>query len=196
MKLFKLFLPNSIKKIASKFLTISDGVKIGRTEELTKILQENNYQTFVEVGVYNGDNILKLAKRFPNVNFIGIDPYFDGEYNERYELRNKFYWDEKYKNILNKANKLGNVKIIRKQSIEASFEFDKESVDIVFIDSIHTHKDCKDDINHWFKVVKPNGILSGHDYSTRFFGVIMAVNELLGVDNVRIGDDSTWFYIK
>jgi predicted O-methyltransferase YrrM len=176
-------------------LTISD-VKIERTEELTKILQENNYQTFVEVGVYNGDNILTLANRFPNVKFIGIDPYFDGEYNDRYEQRNKQYWDDKYMKVLNKAKALGNVTIIRKQSLDASLEFEKESVDIVFIDAIHTYKDCKDDINHWLKVVKPNGILSGHDYSTRFFGVIMAVNELLGVDNVRIGAESTWFYNK
>jgi predicted O-methyltransferase YrrM len=195
MKIFKLFLPRNIKLIVSKLLTIS-GVKIGRTEELTKILQENNYQTFVEVGVYNGDNILTLAHRFPNVKFIGIDPYFDGEYNDRYELRNKQYWDDKYMKVINKARALGNVTIIRKQSLEAAIEFEKESVDIIFIDAIHTYKDCKDDINNWVKVVKPNGVLSGHDYSTRFFGVIMAVNELLGVDNVRIGADSTWFYNK
>jgi predicted O-methyltransferase YrrM len=195
MKIFKLFLPRNIKLIVSTLVTISD-VKVGRTEELTKILQENNYQTFVEIGVYNGDNILTLANRFPNVKFIGIDPYFDGEYNDRYELRNKQYWDDKYTKVLNKAKALGNVTIIRKQSLDAAIEFEKESVDIVFIDAIHTYKDCKDDINHWLKVVKPNGILSGHDYSTRFFGVIMAVNELLGVDNVRIGADSTWFYNK
>jgi predicted O-methyltransferase YrrM len=195
MKIFKLFLPRNIKLIVSKLVTISD-VKVGRTEELTKILQENNYQTIVEIGVYNGDNILTLANRFPNVKFIGIDPYFDGEYNDRYELRNKQYWDDKYTKVLNKAKALGNVTIIRKQSLDAAIEFEKESVDIVFIDAIHTYKDCKDDINHWLKVVKPNGILSGHDYSTRFFGVIMAVNELLGVDNVRIGADSTWFYNK
>jgi predicted O-methyltransferase YrrM len=98
--------------------------------------------------------------------------------------------------VINKARALGNVTIIRKQSLEAAIEFEKESVDIIFIDAIHTYKDCKDDINNWVKVVKPNGVLSGHDYSTRFFGVIMAVNELLGVDNVRIGADSTWFYNK
>ncbi len=197
MKIFKLFLPRNIKLIVSKLLTISDGAKIGRTEELTKILQENNYQTFVEVGVYNGDNILTLAKRFPNVSFIGIDPYYDGEYNDRYELKNKDYWDHKYDSIMKKVEKLDNLRIIRKSSLEAVVDFKFDSVDLVFIDAIHTYKDCKDDINHWLKIVKPRGgVLSGHDYSLTHFGVIMAVNEILGIDNIKIGQDSTWFYTK
>jgi hypothetical protein len=44
--------------------------------------------------------------------------------------------------------------------------------------------------------VKHGGVLSGHDYSLRFYGVITAVNEILGFDNIKIGLDDTWFYIK
>jgi predicted O-methyltransferase YrrM len=164
--------------------------------ELTELIKSKQVQSFVEIGVYDGDNLLKLAKRFPNVSFIGIDPYYDGEYNDRYELKNKDYWDYKYDSIIKKVEKLDNLRIIRKSSLEAVVDFKFDSVDLVFIDAIHTYKDCKDDINHWLKIVKPGGVLSGHDYSLTYFGVIMAVNEILGIDNIKIGQDSTWFYTK
>lgn len=43
---------------------------------------------------------------------------------------------------------------------------------------------------------KNGGVLCGHDYSLAFFGVIEAVNELIGYDNVSIKPDATWFFTK
>jgi hypothetical protein len=48
----------------------------------------------------------------------------------------------------------------------------------------------------WLPKVKRGGVLSGHDYSLAFFGVVEAVNEIIGYDNVSIKSDSTWFYTK
>ena len=195
IRLLKIFYPSNFKKVVSKLYYIAESEN-GRTMELTELIKSKQVQSFVEIGVYDGDNLLKLAKRFPNVSFIGIDPYYDGEYNDRYELKNKDYWDYKYDSIIKKVEKLDNLRIIRKSSLEAVVDFKFDSVDLVFIDAIHTYKDCKDDINHWLKIVKPGGVLSGHDYSLTYFGVIMAVNEILGIDNIKIGQDSTWFYTK
>jgi predicted O-methyltransferase YrrM len=195
IRLLKIFYPSNFKKVVSKLYYIAESEN-GRTMELTELIKSKQVQSFVEIGVYDGDNLLKLAKRFPNVSFIGIDPYYDGEYNDRYELKNKDYWDHKYDSIMKKVEKLDNLRIIRKSSLEAVVDFKFDSVDLVFIDAIHTYKDCKDDINHWLKIVKPGGVLSGHDYSLTYFGVIMAVNEILGIDNIKIGQDSTWFYTK
>lgn len=190
-----------IRKLKSLFVKSinylnEDETLKGRTQELVEILKSNSYKTFLEVGVYNGDNLLKLAALFPNVRFIGVDPYSIGEYNDRYEKENYDYWEKKHLNVDNKAKKLGNVEIFRMSSLEAVKEFNLDSIDVVFIDAIHTYKDCSQDIEYWKKVVKPGGILSGHDFSLNFFGVVLAVNEKLGIDNVRIGKDSTWFYLK
>jgi predicted O-methyltransferase YrrM len=195
IKLLKIFYPSKIKKVVNRLYSIAESEN-GRTIELSDLIKSNQVQSFVEVGVYDGDNLLRLAKRFPTVSFIGVDPYYDGEYNDRYELKNKDYWDHKYDSIMKKVEKLDNLRIIRKSSLEAVVDFKFDSVDLVFIDAIHTYKDCKDDINHWLEIVKLGGVLSGHDYSLTYFGVIMAVNEILGIDNIKIGQDSTWFYTK
>ena len=158
IRLLKIFYPSNFKKVVSKLYYIAESEN-GRTMELTELIKSKQVQSFVEIGVYDGDNLLKLAKRFPNVSFIGIDPYYDGEYNDRYELKNKDYWDHKYDSIMKKVEKLDNLRIIRKSSLEAVVDFKFDSVDLVFIDAIHTYKDCKDDINHWLKIVKRGGII-------------------------------------
>lgn len=195
LNIFKVLLPRNLKKILVRLYALTES-ELGRTEELIKIIKSNDVRTFIEIGVYNGNNLFKLAKRFPKVKFIGVDPYFDGEYNERYELKNGKYWDNKFLQVQSKALKLGNVELIRKTSIDAVKDFKTDSIDVVFIDALHTYKDCKDDIQNWLKIVKSGGTLAGHDYSIKFFGVIIAVNEIIGVDNVRIGTDSTWFFTK
>jgi hypothetical protein len=86
-------------------------------------------------------------------------------------------------------------RFIRKSELEAVIDFKLDLVDLLFIDAMYTYKDCENDINHCLKIVKP-GVLSGHDYQLRVCGVIMAFNKILGMDNVEIGQDSTWFNNK
>lgn len=43
---------------------------------------------------------------------------------------------------------------------------------------------------------KSGGVISGHNYGLNFFGVIEAVNGIIGYDNVSIKSDDTWFYTK
>jgi len=86
--------------------------------------------------------------------------------------------------------------LIRKSSSDAAKEFEQESVDLVFIDANHSYESVKNDIDLWLPKVKRGGVLSGHDYSIGFFGVIQAVSEKLGTDNIVVKSDATWFYYK
>jgi hypothetical protein len=74
-------------------------------------------------------------------------------------------------------------KKIRNNSIEASNQFEDNSLDFVFIDASHEYEDVKKDIQTWLPKIKKNGILAGHDYYVGehdyFPGVKRAVDECL-----------------
>lgn len=55
-----------------------------------------------------------------------------------------------------------------------------EKFDLVFIDADHTYEWVRKDILAYGPLVKPNGLLCGHDYFRKAPGLIKAVDELLG----------------
>jgi hypothetical protein len=124
------------------------------------------------------------------------------EYNNQLSLKDdtsyllKTESENVYKKTLAYTMKYSNFHLIRKSSSNASKEFENESIDIVFIDANHSYESVKNDIDLWLPKVKTGGVLSGHDYSISFFGVIQAVNEKLGTDNIDVKLDATWFYYK
>jgi len=63
-------------------------------------------------------------------------------------------------------------------------------VDFVYIDANHTYESVKADIALALKILKPNGIIAGHDYYDEFQGVIKAVNEFRKPDKVY--KDTSW----
>ena len=68
---------------------------------------------------------------------------------------------------------------------------DKEPLDSVLIDARHEYAETLADIQEWVPRLRVGGIITGHDYCSRFPGVMDAVNELFGrafsvVPNTRI----------
>lgn len=55
-------------------------------------------------------------------------------------------------------------------------------VDLLFIDGDHSYEGCKSDIDHYGPLVRPGGIISGHDYNSqpRHAGVRRIVDEYYG----------------
>ena len=62
--------------------------------------------------------------------------------------------------------------------------------DSIFIDGNHNYADCLADIEFSKMFIKPNGIISGHDYWPKHDGVMQAVQESFKtfniVENTRI----------
>ena len=86
------------------------------------------------------------------------------------------------------------LKIIRDFSTSAAKVFDKGYFDLVFIDANHSYDYVKKDINIWLPLVKPNGVICGHDYSYQWKDhVAKAVNERFG-ENIKRGPGKTWFH--
>jgi hypothetical protein len=64
-------------------------------------------------------------------------------------------------------------------------------LDFIYIDADHEYESVNQDIETALKIIKPGGIIAGHDYAERFQGVIRAVDEHFGKpDKTYI--DTSW----
>lgn len=74
---------------------------------------------------------------------------------------------------------------IKKDSVEASEQFEDNSCDVVFIDMDHTFDAVMRDIQAWTKKVKVGGYIAGHDYSPAYkHSVIRAVRSSFDLPSI------------
>ena len=129
----------------------------------------------LEIGVFNGDYSEKIYNYFKtkfDFHFYLVDPWktFDGYYYDQKKL------EKCYSNVKKKFGSNKKVTILRKTSLEASDDFENESLDFIYIDGNHEYNYVIKDLEIWFPKLKSNGVLFGDDY-TRAYGVHKAVNE-------------------
>jgi len=150
----------------------------------------------VEVGTLLGNNAKLMLDEWPQIEKIHLVDNFmeiwdipdQEEHNENLE-----YVRDRFKN--NKK-----VNIIIKDSVEASKEFEDESLDFVYIDADHLYEPVKADITAWLPKVKKGGVIGGHDYDYHIRpSVKEAVDEAFG-DKVQEGENQNtlhdWWVIN
>lgn len=93
-KFVSIFYPRNIYKILARLYSMTDGLEEGRTIELKRIIQEDDYTTFVEVGVWEGDNIITIAKSFPQLKYYRIDTYNYKTYDNQTPTKHRIYRGE------------------------------------------------------------------------------------------------------
>lgn len=162
--------------------------KIG-LENLCKYIKEKlgDNLTIIEIGSYVGDSTEIFAKHFSRV--YAIDPWQNG-----YDDSDAASFQHPMSTIEDQFNKLcekySNIVKIKDKSSLVAGQFVDKSVDVVYIDGIHTYQGCRDDIELYKNKVKTGGLLCGHDYQSRFPGVIRAVDEFRKPD--KIFEDTSW----
>lgn len=158
----------------------------------------DNIDIAIEIGVFRGEFSFEMINALQPKNFYGVDPF------ELYEgcvtkPGPEFENQEKLDQLANRVRSellSRDAQLIRKQSKEASLDFEDNSVDVVYIDGDHTYEGVKLDIEVWWPKVKPGGFLCGHDYckgTTGFgypYGVIEAVQERFTNEEVIVTHDS------
>lgn len=89
------------------------------------------------------------------------------------------------------------VSFFRMHSIDASRECHRlgHRFNSVFIDADHNYAECRADIEAWRTLLKPNGLLCGHDYWTQDVGVMDAVNEVFQGRHQVVPGTRIWFFI-
>jgi len=85
----------------------------------------------------------------------------------------------------------GNVRKVKARDEDVVSQFADASLDLVYIDSIHTYEVVRDAIRRWWPKIAPAGACAGHDYvASDWPGVVAAVDEAFGVPPLRFRDTS------
>ena len=131
-----------------------------------------NGSKFVEVGSYKGKSASYLAVEILNSN-KDIHLYCVDDHSLFY--RHNFPGPEDFEKNMKPFEDI--YSFIKMNSIEASKQFENNSLDFIFIDADHSYEAVKSDIEHWFPKLKKDGVIAGHDYQPGYPDVIKAVNE-------------------
>jgi SAM-dependent methyltransferase len=153
--------------------------------------------TIVEVGCWKGKSTAYLAVEIINsrkkIELHAVDTWNgSAEHINDPHIINGTLYDLFLTNI---EPVISVVKPIRKKSVDAAMDYADGSLDVVFIDACHDYDSVKEDIAAWFPKVKPDGIISGHDYSTVWPGVVQAVNEFFSGKHMQYTEDC-WVHQK
>lgn len=177
-------------------------LKFRAYEILSKLIKENNFKSYAEIGVWKGKTLFGIAKENKYVKIYGIDEYNPRNYKgynygtPMAKANDKAYSKIKQK-VLNRSLNFKNVSIITEKSLVAVKRFDNNSLDIVFIDALHDYKNVCADIKAWLPKVRKGGMLCGDDFKLNEFSVIKAVGDLIGYDNIRVDTNVLiWIYKK
>lgn len=176
----------------------------GFRRDVVDLVVSNNCRSVVEVGVWRGELSRLLYKIVDEL--ILVDPWrvennvfvHEGEPYLCTMGESKLLNQKELDTVVYKIRQeLPRARILRMGSIEASQLISNNSVDLVFIDAIHTYDHCKQDILAWLPKIKPGGMISGDDYcpTNNPRDVARAVKELLGVPNTVTPSSKVWFRV-
>jgi predicted O-methyltransferase YrrM len=141
----------------------------------------------VEVGSFKGDSTIIFAKSGKFREIYCVDP-FKNNIGDITDIVNMSKVEKHFKKTVSKYNFIYHIKEL---STIAADQFDDESLDLVYVDALHTYEALKADLKAWLPKVKKGGFISGHDYRSRFKGVIKAVNEVIGTPD-QVYKDTSW----
>jgi predicted O-methyltransferase YrrM len=141
--------------------------------------------TIVEFGSYKGRSCRAMADNTDGIIWA-VDPWSD-------EVIPGVTADVLSEFKANLSDHIKSGKVIPVQEVSEKFSLDK-SVDMVFIDADHNYDHVTQDIINAMSLVKPNGIISGHDYGCPDWpDVALAVNNLF--NNIEV-EDSIWWIVR
>lgn len=128
---------------------------------ILNLFKELNFKVGVEVGTEQGKYAAKIFESNPQVKLYCVDSWKAETYyhlDTKQEVMDAMYEEAKQRLASYDCE------IMRMTSMEAVKKFKPNSIDFVFIDGNHNFEFVKEDIEHWSKIVKPGGIVYGHDY--------------------------------
>jgi hypothetical protein len=160
-------------------LMASQDYSIGLTahyKPLAQLIKKRGYKTGIEIGTAYAGNALHLLQNTELDSLVCVDPYLFYPAMPGFTCQEEY--DTLYQFAVNRLECFKNVIFLRMDSqnfIKDLAGFDTK-YDFVFIDGSHDYEDVKWECENYSKIIKPGGVLSGHDYDI-FDGVNKAVDE-------------------
>jgi len=150
---------------------------------LVDFLKDRKHETIAEIGVWKGVMAKHLLENLPGIRqYYCVDcwelyPDFKAILREKSQY-SQLNYNDVYEMYLEAVSAYSDkITTLRMYSEEAVKHVPDRSLDFAFIDANHAYKYVKQDIILWLPKVKHGGILSGHDYKIKRFGVKRAVDE-------------------
>lgn len=168
---------------------------VRRWEVLAGLAQSISAKTFVEVGCKEGRTTGFLLANLPELEVIAIDPWAPVA-NADEDYKDWDFADIEAKFWQNVGGHRERVNMVRGLSLDAANSLQRHTFDMVFIDAGHDYVNALADIKAWWPLVRPGGILCGHDYAHTFPGVMRAVAKAFPLIRVAVCPDSVWVVQK
>lgn len=159
--------------------------------ELRWLAEQGSLHTrIIEVGSYLGRSTRALAENTRG-DVIAVDTWLgSNEFSPEQTGPEGWMFAEFQKNMAG----LDNVSPMQMSSMEAAYYLQSFKIlkySMIFIDAAHDYRSVSDDIREWMPLVKPGGLLCGHDYLECHPGVCQAVKEL--VPGFKTAGLSIWY---
>lgn len=164
-----------------------------------RLINYYNLKIGVEVGVSTGGHSEKILQLTNVTMLYSVDPYIPnpaGFAEDSMECMDVLYtWVKmRLSRFTNRST------VVRAFSTDAALQFERHSIDFIFIDGDHSYQAVKADLNSWYDKVRPGGVIGGDDYATIWPGVPQAVKEFFGTLQLPIHQDTEqpriWWVIK
>ena len=157
-------------------------------------------KTFVEVGVYLGDNAAHVIDNLQCEKTWLIDTWGENGFFVS-EMRNLDDGNRIYgevREMFRPEIEQNKVEVLRMDNREAAKILPNE-LDLVYVDANHEYEEVKIDIETWYPKVRKGGIISGEDYHY-YDGVVKAVDEFFSNHPemvLQVGESKTqWWAVK
>lgn len=158
---------------------------------LKEIMTELGVKNVIEIGSFLGASTAFFAEQGCEV--LAIDPFviwpdFINDGQPRGDLEENFFPE-----FCENMEELGieqHVFPIVATSEQAHRFMPKASADLVYLDGAHDYDSVLQDIKLWRS--RAGKVICGDDYSEHWPGVIQAVDEVFGKENVTVTGDSLW----
>lgn len=138
-------------------------VELSNTDRTTLalIFAEQGFKVGAEIGVEQGAYSEVLLQSNPGLHLHCIDPWLAYPNYREHVSQEKL--DGFFASTQLRLQSF-NVTYLRATSMDAVRQFSPNSLDFVYIDANHTAPYVLEDLTEWSKIVRPGGIISGHDY--------------------------------
>ncbi len=169
-----------------------------RWDVMVRLIQDNDFTSFVEVGVKEGRTTTRVLQKCPKVHVYACDLWAnrpEQEGKECGETYKGWHWGGIKREFWGSVSPYKSRLDFHRVSSTALAEIIPE-VDLVFLDAAHDYESVMDDITAFWPKVRPGGILSGHDWQKSFPTVIRAVKDSFEEDAINLETDSVWWVRK